>query len=73
MYVSREKKTLHCSDCDICVEGHDHHCPWTGKCIGRNNLTSFYIFVISIFGLIVYFAFAMTSLDKDSLFKRKKK
>jgi hypothetical protein len=73
MYVSREKKTLHCSDCDICVEGLDHHCPWTGKCIGRDNLTSFYIFVISIFGLIVYFVFAMSSLDKESLFKRKKK
>ena len=72
MFVNREKKTEHCYDCNICVEGHDHHCPWTGKCIGKNNLTSFYIFIFSIFALIAYFTFAMSSLDKDSLNKNKK-
>ena len=70
MFVNREKNTSHCPDCDICVEGHDHHCPWTGKCIGKNNLTSFYIFIFSIFALISYFAFAMSSLDKNSSNKK---
>ena len=70
MFVNREKNTSHCPDCDICVEGHDHHCPWTGKCIGKNNLTSFYIFIFSIFALISYFAFAMSSMDKNSLYKK---
>ena len=70
MFVNREKNTSHCLDCDICVEGHDHHCPWTGKCIGKNNLTSFYIFIFSIFALISYFAFAMSSLDKNSSNKK---
>ena len=23
----------------------DHHCPWTGKCIAKKNLRSFYIFL----------------------------
>ena len=71
MFVNREKNTSHCPDCDICVEEQDHHCPWTGKCIGKNNLTSFYIFIFSIFALISYFAFAMSSLDKNSLYKKK--
>ena len=72
MWVNREKKTLHCSDCNICIEGHDHHCPWTGKCIGEKNLTAFYIFVVSIFVLIGHFVCVMASLDRDSLKKGKK-
>lgn len=24
----------HCPQCDVCVEGHDHHNKWIGKCIG---------------------------------------
>ena len=37
LWASLEKKTRHCNDCDICIEGHDHHCPWTGKCIGSSG------------------------------------
>ena len=70
MFVNKEKKTEHCPDCNICVEELDHHCPWTGKCIGKNNLTSFYTFIFSVFGLISYFGFAMSTLDKDSLNKK---
>jgi hypothetical protein len=28
----------HCFDCGVCIEGHDHHCPWMGKCIGKKNM-----------------------------------
>lgn len=49
-----ETEPVHCEDCDICVEGFDHHCPWTGKCIGRRNLYGFYVFVISTFGFFIY-------------------
>ncbi|CAD8159480.1 unnamed protein product [Paramecium octaurelia] len=45
----------HCEDCDVCISGFDHHCPWTGKCIGRGNIGSFYIFVTMIPIYIVYF------------------
>ena len=50
--VPLELATTHCSDCDICVMEQDHHCPWTGKCIAKYNLTYFYIFVYS---LLAYF------------------
>jgi hypothetical protein len=69
LWASREKKTMHCSDCNICVEGNDHHCPWTGKCIGVNNFKSFIIFVVSIFVLFAYFIFLVSNIDKNHLIK----
>jgi hypothetical protein len=30
--------------------------PWTGKCIGKHNLTYFYGFLFGIFSLIVWTA-----------------
>ena len=34
----------HCPDCDVCIEGYDHHCPWMGTCIGKKNKKPFIIF-----------------------------
>ena len=39
----------HCEDCNVCVMGYDHHCPWTGKCIGKYNIIFFYFFLFSLF------------------------
>lgn len=44
----------HCSHCNICVEGYDHHCRWISKCIGKNNLHSFYAFIGSLMVLNSY-------------------
>ncbi len=35
----------HCFKCDVCIEDLDHHCPWMSKCVGKNNLVSFYAFI----------------------------
>ncbi|CAD8144488.1 unnamed protein product [Paramecium pentaurelia] len=52
------KETQHCQDCDVCIQEFDHHCPWTGKCIGKGNIKQFYYFIIStaifmIFNLVL--------------------
>ena len=57
-YLRKTSYGSHCDLCDICIEKYDHHCVWTGHCIGKNNKITFYIFVPSIFILLFYFAFA---------------
>ena len=54
-----DKGTEHCMDCDICVMENDHHCQWAGKCIGKNNLLIFKIFVRLTFTNILYLVFAL--------------
>ena len=57
-YIKKNTSTTHCYECDICIEKQDHHCPWTGHCIGKNNLWSFYIFIGASFLVIIYLACA---------------
>ena len=40
-------KIIHCDICNVCCEHYDHHCPWIGKCIGKNNYLSFKAFLLS--------------------------
>jgi hypothetical protein len=58
-YYDLSKNVNHCFDCGICIEGYDHHCPWVSKCIGKNNLYSFYCFMT---GILLNFAFAIICL-----------
>ena len=54
----------HCYECQVCVDDLDHHCPWTGKCIGKRTLFFFHAFLIClsvhilfvVVGAIVVFA-----------------
>jgi hypothetical protein len=59
LLIDLDLDMIHCEDCDVCVEGHDHHCPWTSKCIGKNNLYSFYGFVFGTLALFFYLIFGL--------------
>jgi len=52
--VLKDEETYHCYDCDVCIKGYDHHCPWTGKCIGAGNIIPFYTFLFSTVAYIVF-------------------
>lgn len=56
-YVRMDRQTYHCFECNVCIEGYDHHCPWMTKCIGKNTKYSFYTFVLSIMIAMTYLIF----------------
>ena len=35
--VIKAPRSKHCGQCDRCVPVMDHHCHWTGRCIGWAN------------------------------------
>lgn len=45
---ARSRGVYHCPDCNTCIEGHDHHCPWMGKCIGKRNMAMFCCFILCL-------------------------
>lgn len=50
----RPQGTIHCSVCNCCVEDCDHHCPFTGKCVGKNNLRYFHVFLTLLVVTLLY-------------------
>ncbi|CAM9224757.1 unnamed protein product [Scytosiphon promiscuus] len=50
---------IHCTQCGVCVVKLDHHCPFMGQCVGRKTLFPFYLFVVSVWSLIVYVLLAV--------------
>ena len=43
--IYRPPRSVHCTMCDTCTLRLDHHCPWLGTCVARNNYIYFTIFV----------------------------
>ena len=38
----------------MCVEKFDHHCPWIGTCIGKNNYVKFIAFLYTTISLAAF-------------------
>ena len=38
----------HCTRCDRCVVGFDHHCKWLNNCIGRENYKFFWLLIVAL-------------------------
>ena len=51
--------TVHCQDCNCCIEEMDHHCPWMSKCIGKKNMKWFILFNLTWLSFFVQFIFAL--------------
>ena len=64
-------KAEHCPDCDICILELDHHCVWTGKCIGKKNLYLFYVFVSLVPTFFVFVMFMAIQVSAKSQQKAK--
>ncbi|ETO02602.1 zinc finger protein DHHC domain containing protein, partial [Reticulomyxa filosa] len=43
--IYRPIHAKHCSTCDACVNGFDHHCPWVGTCVAERNIRYFVGFI----------------------------
>ena len=71
IWINSEEKTNHCYDCNVCYEGYDHHCPWTGNCIAKKNSVSFYIFIVSILCTFCYFVTGLTHAQHNIFIKNK--
>lgn len=51
--ILRAPGISHCNKCNNCIERYDHHCPWIGNCVGKNNYPYFFCFLTSIVVMIL--------------------
>ena len=68
--VKNKFRSKHCLICQICVDEFDHHCFWVGNCIGKDNYTLFFVFLIyilinTLFNIGVNICYLITEMGSD--------
>ena len=68
--VKNKFRSKHCLICQICVDEFDHHCFWVGNCIGKNNYTLFFSFLIfillnTLFNIVVNIFYLITEIGNE--------
>eukprot|EP00569_Conticribra_weissflogii_P020498 CAMPEP_0171428264 /NCGR_PEP_ID=MMETSP0881-20121228/5136_1 /TAXON_ID=67004 /ORGANISM="Thalassiosira weissflogii, Strain CCMP1336" /LENGTH=419 /DNA_ID=CAMNT_0011948027 /DNA_START=17 /DNA_END=1276 /DNA_ORIENTATION=- len=63
--VYQPPSAVHCPECNVCIEGYDHHCPWMGTCIGKKNFTSFLVFNMTWLFYLFYATAWVTFIGPD--------
>mmetsp|Transcript_148082 Transcript_148082/g.258819 ORF Transcript_148082/g.258819 Transcript_148082/m.258819 type:complete len:315 (-) Transcript_148082:775-1719(-) len=67
--ILRPLRASHCPYCDNCVKRYDHHCPWTGTCIGERNYR-FYVAFVYVTTVLSVFVAVFCALNLKSAYKR---
>ena len=52
----------HCPWCDVCIEGHDHHCKMIGKCVGKHNSRLYNVYLILSTAILFSIVFSLLML-----------
>lgn len=52
-HIYRPFRGIHCRFCDVCIARRDHHCPWTGICVGAGNYAAYVAFIWTTMVLLV--------------------
>ena len=60
-WINTEFSTQHCNECNICIEGYDHHCCTLNLCIGKDNLKIFYFYILTSFIYVIFFVIGFLS------------
>lgn len=50
-------RSRHCNTCNVCILKKEHHCVFTGYCIGLSNHRFFYVFLIYMWAATLYCTF----------------
>ena len=64
--IHRPANASHCSECDNCVIGFDHHCAVLNNCVGQRNYPYFFALLPSLSGLVIGFMFQIRFPSEDS-------